>query len=278
MTTARQAIVKIVYNAKDISNDIAPFLLDFSYTDNESGKADDIQITLEDRNQLWIGDWFPAKGDTITASIVVSDWFRQGEAISLPCGTFTVDEIDFSGPPSTVAIKATSIPTTAGIKGQTKTRAWERISLQAIAAEIAAGASLSLMYEADGNPQYLRIDQVESSDLAFLQLLCEQACVALKVTDNKIVIFDKRAYESNDAVRTIDRLAGDVKNYGLKSKTAGTAKTAKVSYSDPLTGETAEGEYTDESQETGTVLEVNTCPNGEYNDSIHSLVDDSSDD
>ncbi len=44
----RQATVKIVYNSSDISKDIAPYLLSFEYTDNESHKADSINITLEE--------------------------------------------------------------------------------------------------------------------------------------------------------------------------------------------------------------------------------------
>lgn len=265
----RQAKVNIVYNSKDISKDIAPYLLSFEYTDNESHKADSINITLEDKNQLWIQPWLPTKGDIIIASIITTDWHKSGESISLPCGTFQVDEVELSGPPSVVQIKGVSIPITSTIRSEIKTRAWERINLQAIAGDIAAVSNLALMYESATNPQYLRVDQIETSDLAFLQTLCEKAAQSLKVTSDKIVIFDERTYEANPAVRDIDRLGGDVIHYSFKSKTAGTAKTAKVSYSDPLTGKTASGSFTDPSSTNNDVtINVNDCPDGDYDSEL----------
>ena len=46
-----QALVK--YDGKDISNDLEPYLKSISYTDNMSGEADDLQITLMDKDGLW---------------------------------------------------------------------------------------------------------------------------------------------------------------------------------------------------------------------------------
>lgn len=272
----RQATVKIVYNSSDISKDIAPYLLSFEYTDNESHKADSINITLEDKDQLWIQPWLPKKGDAITASIITTDWAKTGETLSLPCGTFSVDEVEFSGPPSIVQIKAVSIPVTAALRTETKTRAWERISLSATAADIAAASNMALMYESPCNPQYLRIDQVESSDLAFLQTLCEKAGQSLKVTSNTIVIFDEKTYEAKPSVRVIDRLGGDVLQFSFRTKTAGTAKTAKVTYSDPLTGKTWLGSYTDPDIESEATLNINDCPDGAYDSELGDLdLDDS---
>ena len=46
---ARRILTIIKYNNKDISADISKYLKSISYTDNLSGEADDLQITLEDR-------------------------------------------------------------------------------------------------------------------------------------------------------------------------------------------------------------------------------------
>ena len=70
----RYAEVSIIYEGVNISRDIAPYLISFTYTDNASDKADDISLTLEDRTRLWCGDWFPSKGDKIRASIIVHNW------------------------------------------------------------------------------------------------------------------------------------------------------------------------------------------------------------
>ena len=65
--------LKLNYNSKDISTDIAPYLLSFQFSDKASGEADDIQINLEDRDKLWESEWFPNKGDTIEAFFIIEN-------------------------------------------------------------------------------------------------------------------------------------------------------------------------------------------------------------
>lgn len=50
---ARRCLVIIKYNDKDISADLQQYLKNVSYTDNMSGEADDLQLTLEDKAGLW---------------------------------------------------------------------------------------------------------------------------------------------------------------------------------------------------------------------------------
>ena len=50
---ARRISAIIKYNNKDISVDISKYLKSISYTDNLSGEADDLQITLEDKAGIW---------------------------------------------------------------------------------------------------------------------------------------------------------------------------------------------------------------------------------
>ena len=105
---ARYAEISLTYSGKDISRDIAPYLLSFTYTDNSSDKADDISLTLEDRERLWIADWFPKKGDTVKASIILHNCEAENRTESLPCGTFEVDQIECYDPPNQITIKAVS--------------------------------------------------------------------------------------------------------------------------------------------------------------------------
>lgn len=46
---ARHCMVIVKYNDKDISADLQQYLKSVSYTDNMSGEADDLQLTLEDK-------------------------------------------------------------------------------------------------------------------------------------------------------------------------------------------------------------------------------------
>jgi phage protein D len=54
---ARRVEVRIDIDGTDISVDINKYLLSMSYTDNEEDKTDDLQIELDDREGVWIGDW-----------------------------------------------------------------------------------------------------------------------------------------------------------------------------------------------------------------------------
>ena len=66
---AKRVIAQVKYDNKDISADLAGFLKGLSYTDNMSGEADTLDLTLEDRQGLWQSDWLPEKGATLEASL-----------------------------------------------------------------------------------------------------------------------------------------------------------------------------------------------------------------
>ena len=58
---ARRAYPKIIYNKVNISETLKPYLKNMEYTDVLTGQADDLQLTLEDRDGLWLEAWFPTK-------------------------------------------------------------------------------------------------------------------------------------------------------------------------------------------------------------------------
>ena len=92
---ARRARIKILYDNKDISKDLAQYLKSFSYNDVISGQADDLSITLEDRTGLWKNDWLPEKGATLVVSIITQAWWKDTfseEELSAACCVSTVTE------------------------------------------------------------------------------------------------------------------------------------------------------------------------------------------
>lgn len=88
----RRARVEISIQGKDVSMDLWPHLLSLSYTDKADDELDDLQLTLEDREGLWQGDWLPKHGDLISVVIVASNFRTPGEE-ELDCGEFEVDEL-----------------------------------------------------------------------------------------------------------------------------------------------------------------------------------------
>lgn len=345
---ARRVEIRLEFEGVDISADINKYLLSMTYTDNEEDKTDDLQLTLDDREGVWLGDWlntpaqpsypppskdgwkigdevsvsgkpqyssygngkpgkmltnhkgkvthlnlkkgipYPihvdhkgwfaenqvqkiaekqdtmtqsagAKGAMIRAIIIQKNWDSTGKDKVLDCGVFEVDSIDGSGPPAKVNIKGTSIPYTSTIRKQKKTKAWENIYLKSIVEEIANKNGMKCMFESAYNPYYNRREQVQQSDIVFLQTLCKNAGISLKVTAKTIVLFDAATYEGKDAIRTIKRGEADVLSYRFSTNFNDTAySSCHVSYTDPKTGETIEYTYKPrDADKNGQVLEIN---------------------
>jgi phage protein D len=140
-----------------------------------------------------------------------------------------------------------------------KSKAWENTNLKVIAEQIASESNLKLMYIADNIPKYKRKEQVQTSDIVFLQKLCKAAGLALKVTTLNVVIYDAAEYDSKPPIKTIKYGSGDYISYKLGTSLHDTAYTScHVSYTDPDSKETIESTYTADSTEgTGQTLEVN---------------------
>jgi len=258
---ARRATVQLTYNGANISEDIAPFLLDYNYTDNAAGKADDLQLSLQDKRGLWRGDWYPSKGAKIKATIITEHWEKPGQIVTLPCGEFEIDSLQATGPPDTVNIKGVSVPVSSNLRGEKKSKAWEKISLSQIGAEIAGKAGLAYIFEADTNPKYDRQDQVRESDLAFLLRLAQAAGLALKVTSRQIVFFDEEKYEGKSSVRKLVRGQTDIISYDFGTESSDTYSEAEVSYQDPETGEDILASYKPSNgPKVGQKLTINERP------------------
>lgn len=195
----------------------------------------------------------------VSAVLVQKNWNDTGKDVTLDFGTFEIDSVDMSGPPDKVIVKSTSIPYTSKLRMEKKSRAWEKYTLKGIGQQIADESGLKLMYEASENPQYKRKEQVQTSDIKFLQGLCHAAGMALKVTTMTIVIYDAAEYDGKPAIKTFTKGSSDIISYKFGTKLTDTAYTScHVSYTDPDTKETIEYTYTpDSSIGTGQVLEVN---------------------
>lgn len=237
---ARRVTLSVSIGGHDATSALQPSLLDFTFTDNASGEADEVQISLHDREGHWNSDWKPSKGTPVTASITVSDWFGPNQNASLPCGEFTIDEVTFSGPPDKVSIKAVSSALTTGLRDTAKTRGWENFSLRGMAEQIAAENGLTLIYDGPEH-NFNRHDQRSESDLAFLNRLAKERAMNCKVHDGKLILFHGPAAESRPAGLTIPKTGSPLSpvSYSFKQSSSGTAYTsAEASYTDPALGET----------------------------------------
>jgi len=228
----RKARVKINYEGKEITADIGSYLVSFSYSDPASGKADGIDLTLEDREAWWKESWFPEEGSKIKAEIVCENWKSEGDLQVLKCGTFSLDEVSFSGPPDTATLRGVSARISTALRREKKTKAWENISLSSIASDIAKKHGLQVMFQGEAGESYERQDQRNESDLAFIKRLAKDKGLNVKTVDNKIVLFSGKKYDAKKGVFSVER-GKDVVSYNFKTKAHDIFKAAKVSYWGP---------------------------------------------
>lgn len=266
---ARRILTIIKYNNKDISADISKYLKSISYTDNLSGEADDLQITLEDKSGLWQSTWMPEKGALLDAMLQQKYWQTLSALPqSLRLGLFEIDEITSSGYPSEVQIKAVSVPDNNTLRGTERSRSWEKAKLQVIANDIASAAGMSLFWDTEENPVLDRAEQTEQSDLSFLYAICKDKGLALKISDKKIIVFDEAKYEAEKAKITIVKPGTVYKKksgmkylfvgtgYSLRTKIRDIYAACRVSYQQGSSKSNIEATYTVAGKK-GKTLQVN---------------------
>ncbi len=246
MPQSRRTSINILYQGKDITKDLAPELLSFTFTDNAKGTADDITLTLEDRSGTWLHDWTPTKGDVITASIIHTSGTKTQ---SLPCGSFSIDQLEYSYPPAVLSIKAVSSSVKKSASQVKKTCSWENVSVREICADIASQNGLSLMMDAEADSRFERIDQVQQSDLEFLRELCSDYGLAVKIQEGRIVVYDLAEYEAKEPVLKIALDDERLLSFKFTSKNAKIVRSVKVRGHNPIKDETYEGEYIDDIEE-----------------------------
>lgn len=252
-------MVVLEYNGNDVTLELSKYLTDFSFNDASPGTLDDISITLEDSAHKWQGPWTPMEGDRIKATIRTVNWEERGEIKKLPLGTFEVDSFEFNGPPDTVAIKAVSLPVRSDVRQEERSRSWEKTTLKTLATETAKRAGMKLIYEAQDNPSYDRLDQSEISDLAFLLETAKKEGVAIKVSGGSLILFDEFVYEQKKAIATITRGKDNVTGYGFTQSAAYAAyRACVVTYTPPKSKKSVKVTYTPPgAPKSGPVLKIN---------------------
>lgn len=253
----RRATVTLFYEGKNISADIGPDLLSFTFTDKSGtkGETDDLQIVISDRDRLWQGPWCPQRGQAMRASILCTDWFEQGDCLELPCGAFQVDEVEFEASEADrVTIKGVPAAVKTSIAGQKKTRAWNSISLQQIAGDIAGQAGLGLVYK--GEPiQLERVEQRQEPDLAFLHRVAADNGCRVKVAGEQIVVYSGAGA---DGLAPVTLVRSTTASFRGKMVTAEVYSSCAVTFSDPASGKVFKYTYKpDNAPQTGKVLTIN---------------------
>lgn len=226
---AREIKLEVFYEGKDISDYIHKDLINFSQSDSLN-EFDTIELSLENRDRLWMNGWKPLKGEKIEAKAYLYNWENEG-IISIKIGTFYIDNISYSGPPDVVNIKAISVDITKDIMDSKKNRVWERVTIKRIAQDIAKACNLELIFESDFNRVYTRLEMKMESYFNFLKRITKEAGINVKLYNDRLILFEEEMYEKKKPVMTLSR--EDLKSYSFEEDDTDTYAGCKISFWDP---------------------------------------------
>lgn len=232
---ARQSSVIVKYNDTDITKTITDYIEGFSYVDNASGTADTVTLKLNNKSGKWSGSWIPVQGDSVKTIIKLTNWNKEGDNRIFDCGFFLIDDLSFSGPPSTASIGGISTPINTDFNVTKKNKTWQSTTVKGILSSIASSAGIGLYFS--GQDYTIKeIEQSDQEDVNFAFQLCSSYNLAMKLYNKKIVVFDQVEYEKKDASLTIGR--ADVESYSIKKGMTRQYDGVSISYTDGILNKT----------------------------------------
>ena len=227
MTFARNIRVVVIFNKVDISDEIAHSISSLNYTDNSKNAIDDLELELENLDYRWLKEWYPDENAQLLVGIHEE---LENETNFLDLGTFYVDEPTFEN--NRLNLKCLALPLDQNIRDQKNSVAWENITLKELVMQIANKHEMNAEIYAD-NEFFKRLDQNQETDLAFINRVVKETGLNMKLSDDKIIIFDDEEMEKNDTVEIFNINDERIRSFSLKKKNKEIYDNVEVSYYDP---------------------------------------------
>ena len=227
MAFARNIRVIVIFNKVDISDEIAHSISSLNYTDNSKNAIDDLEIELENLDYRWLKEWYPDENAQLLVGIHEE---LENETNFLDLGTFYVDEPTFED--HKLTLKCLALPLDQNIRDQKNSVAWERVTLKELVMQIANKHEMNAELYAE-NVFFERLDQNKETDLAFINRVVKEIGLNMKVSDDKIIIFDDEEMEKNDTIEIFNIKDYRIRSFSLKKKNKEIYDKVEVSYYDP---------------------------------------------
>ena len=227
MAFARNIRVIVIFNKVDISDEIAHSISSLNYTDNSKNAIDDLEIELENLDYRWLKEWYPDENAQLLVGIHEE---LENETNFLDLGTFYVDEPTFED--QKLTLKCLALPLDQNIRDQKNSVAWERVTLKELVMQIANKHEMNAEIYAE-NVFFERLDQNQETDLAFINRVVKEIGLNMKVSDDKIIIFDDEEMEKNDTIEVFNIKDYQIRSFSLKKKNKEIYDKVEVSYYDP---------------------------------------------
>jgi hypothetical protein len=213
MSGARAPDFRVTLDGKDLTSKIEPRLQALNITECRQDEADTLDLTLDDHDgQLAI----PSRGAVLDVSI---GW--AGSAL-VSKGKFTVNEVEHSGTPDTITIRARSASMTKGM-GERQEKSWHGQTLGEIVRVIAGRHALKPVVGARlAGTAIPHIDQTNESDMSFLTRLAKRFDAVMTVKDGNLLFLPigtgRTASGRALPGLTIQRAEGDRHRYSITER------------------------------------------------------------
>ncbi|CAE6784484.1 hypothetical protein R69658_04229 [Paraburkholderia aspalathi] len=168
----------ITLDGRDLTTKIAPELVSLSLSESRGDEADTLDIVVNDsEGKLAI----PERGAVLRVSF---GWSDTGVVDK---GAFTIDEVEHSGAPDILTIRARSASMTKEM-GERREASWHGETIGSIVRKIAGRHSLKPAV-ADALAKILipHIDQTHESDMSFLTRLSKRYDAVMNVKDSNLL-------------------------------------------------------------------------------------------
>lgn len=211
----------IVIEGKDVTTVLDTRLMNLTLTDNRGFEADQLDLELDDADGLIA---LPRRGAVIQLAL---GW--KGQPL-FPKGAFTVDEIEHSGAPDRLTIRARSADFRETLNTR-REKSWHQTTVGEVVKEIAARHNLKMALGKDLTDKALdHLDQTNESDASFLMKLARQYGAIASVKDGYLLFIrqgqGRTASGKPLPVITITRKAGDGHRFTLADRGAYTGVIA----------------------------------------------------
>lgn len=226
----RAPAFRMVVDGRDITPTVDARLISMTLTEARSGEADQLDIELSDHDGALA---IPSKDALITLAL---GW--KGQAL-VDKGSFVVDEVEHSGAPDRLSIKARSADMQRDMRKRVE-KSWHDTTLGAVVGEIAAKHGLTPRIGAElAGVKVDHIDQTHESDLHFLTRLARQHDATANVKAKHLVVLPINSATTAGgkalASASIQREDGDQHRYHSADRNAYTG--VRANWQDPQTAE-----------------------------------------
>ncbi|EAO9679827.1 phage late control D family protein [Salmonella enterica] len=211
----------IVIEGKDVTTILDTRLMSLTLKDNRGFEADQLDLELDDADGLIA---LPRRGAVIQLAL---GW--KGQPL-FPKGAFTVDEIEHSGAPDRLTIRARSADFRETLNTR-REKSWHQTTVGEVVKEIAARHNLKVALGKDLTDKALdHLDQTNESDASFLMKLARQYGAIASVKDGNLLFIrqgqGRTASGKQLPVITIARKASDGHRFTLADRGAYTGVIA----------------------------------------------------